>query len=182
MGIDLAERPRIALIVAVARNGVIGRDGDLPWRLSSDLKLFRRLTMGKPIIMGRRTWASLKKKPLDGRNNIVVTRDSGYSAAGAVVVTSIDAAIAEARRAAAQSGAEEIMVIGGAEIYRATLPHADRLYWTEVDARPEGDTVFPALDAERWREVASEDIPRGPHDEFGARLLVLDRVRSASAG
>lgn len=166
---------KVALVVAVARNGVIGRDGDLPWRLSSDLKLFRRLTMGKPIIMGRRTWASLKKKPLDGRDNIVVTRDRSFQAPGANVVHSFDDALTHARTVAAERGANEIAVIGGAEIYKAALPFADRLYWTEVAAEPKGDTCFPDFAKEEWREVSREDIARGPKDEYSAVLIVLDR-------
>lgn len=169
---------QIALVVAVARNGVIGRDGDLPWRLSSDLKLFRRLTMGKPIIMGRRTWATLHKKPLDGRDNIVVTRDAGFRADGAIVVHSIDAALAQARPLAEQRGVNEIMVIGGAEIYRGTLPLAQRIYWTQVEAEPNGDTYFPELDANAWRETSVEEIPMTEKDQYRARLRVLERVAS----
>jgi dihydrofolate reductase len=167
---------RISLIVAVARNGVIGLDGDLPWRLSSDLKAFRRLTMGKPIIMGRRTWATLRSKPLDGRDNIVVTRDLGFRADGAIIVHSLKDALAQARRLAQKRGTDEIMVIGGGEIYRSTLPHAHRLYWTEVDAEPEGDTVFPDLAAGDWSQTSAEEIPQGPNDQYRARLKVFDRV------
>lgn len=167
---------RIALIVAVARNGVIGRDGDLPWRLSTDLKLFRRLTMGKPIVMGRRTWATLHKKPLDGRDNIVVTRNLGFRADGAIVVHTVEQALAEARLLAEQRGVDEIMVIGGAEIYRSTLPHADRLYWTQVEAEPDGDTFFPDLSTLDWSETSVEEIPQGPNDQYRARLRVLDRA------
>ena len=177
MGVD-PQKIRLALIVAVARNGVIGRDGDLPWRLSSDLKLFRRLTLGKPIIMGRRTWESLKKRPLDGRDNIVVTRDTAFRADGAIVVHSVGEALEAARTAARHRGADEIQVIGGAQIYRAALPFADRLYWTEVDAEPAGDTHFPELEPSAWREVSSEEIERGSNDEHGARLRILERMRS----
>lgn len=165
----------VALIVAVARNGIIGRDGGLPWRLSTDLKLFRRLTMGKPVIMGRRTWATLQRKPLDGRDNIVVTRDRAFTAPGAIVVHSVADAVAVGRKAAAARSAAEIMVIGGAEIYRATLPLADRLYWTEVDAAPAGDTSFPPLDPGQWDLVATEPIPQGEKDEFRAELKVFER-------
>lgn len=169
----------VSLIVAVARNGVIGRGGDLPWRLSSDLKLFRRLTMGKPIIMGRRTWQTLRKKPLDGRDNIVVTRDRSFVAEGAIVTHSIEQALDAARKAAAARAIDEIMVIGGAEIYREALPHAHRLYWTEVDADPAGDTWFPKLERSAWREVSREPIPRGPNDQFAAVLKVLERAQPA---
>lgn len=171
--------PRIALVVAVARNGVIGRDGGLPWRLSSDLKMFRRLTMGKPVIMGRRTFQSLPK-PLDGRLNIVITRDSAFRAEGAVVAADIAAALAAACENAKATGAGEIMVIGGADIYAQVLPHADRIYWTEVHASPEGDTHFPALDPAQWTVVTREAIPRGPRDDFDAELVTLERVSNAS--
>lgn len=173
-------RPRIAFIVAVARNGVIGRDGDLPWRLSSDLKLFRRLTMGKPVVMGRKTWETLPKRPLDGRDNIVVTRDERYVADGAVVAHTLDAALAAARAGASARGVDEVMVIGGAEIYRAALARAERIYLTEVEAEPAGDTRFPVLEPSQWRELSRETLPRGPKDEFGATLVVLDRIAAAA--
>ncbi len=169
------EPAKLALVVAVARNGVIGRDGGLPWRLSSDLKTFRRLTMGKPMIMGRRTFASLGK-PLDGRDNLVVTRDATFQAPGAEVFSSIAPALERARVLAAARGTAEIMVIGGAEIYAQVLPQADRIYWTEVDAAPDGDTRFPALNRMEWAESEREIIPQGPKDEHAATLIVLDRV------
>src|SRR5690606_42008351 len=120
--------------------------GDLPWRLSSDLKLFRRLTMNKPIIMGRRTWESLPRRPLDGRDNIVLTRDRNFAAEGAHVVHSVEAALELGRKFAEARGVDEISVIGGAQIYESMLEHADRIYLTEVHGSPEGDTVFPPLD------------------------------------
>lgn len=169
--------PLVALVVAVARNGVIGHDGDLPWRQSSDLKLFRRLTMGKPIIMGRRTWDTLPMRPLDGRDNIVMTRARDFAAPGAIVVHSIEEALGEARRCAKERGADEIVVIGGAEIYRAVLPHADRLYWTEIHAEPVGDTYFPVLDTDEWRLVSHEEIPQGDKDQYPASLRIVDRER-----
>lgn len=175
-------RPRIAFIVAVARNGVIGRNGNLPWRLSTDLKLFRRLTMGKPIIMGRKTWETLAKRPLDGRDNIVVTRAAEFAAEGAIVAHSLGEALVAARTAASARQVDEVMVIGGAEIYRAALADADRIYLTEVEATPDGDTRFPPLDASQWREVSREALPRGPNDEHGATLVVLDRIAAAAAG
>lgn len=167
--------PTISLIVAVARNGVIGRDGDLPWRLSTDLKLFRRLTMGKPVVMGRKTWATLQKKPLDGRDNIVVTRDPDFVAEGAILARSIEDGLEKARAAAVVRGADEIMIIGGAEIYRATLAVADRVYLTEVSAEPEGDAFFPALSGTEWRLVSEQAIERGPADQFDAVLKLLER-------
>lgn len=169
------EPVRVALIVAVARNGVIGRDGGLPWRLSSDLKLFRRLTMNKPLIMGRKTFASLKR-PMDGRDTIVLTRDRAFAAPGAIVAHSLGDAIERGRICAADRGSGEIMVIGGAEIFREALPLADRIYLTEVDACPEGDTAFPALGWSAWRKLSSESYAAGPKDEFGFTFSLFDRV------
>ena len=166
---------KITLVVAVARNGVIGRDGGLPWRLSSDLKTFRRLTMGKPLIMGRRTFQSLGK-PLDGRDNLVVTRDAAFAAPGAEVFPDLEAALAMAQTRASARDVDEIMVIGGAGLYRQIIGRADRLYWTEVDATPDGDTHFPAFDRTGWREVAREAIPCGPKDDHAATLITLERA------
>jgi dihydrofolate reductase len=165
-------RPRIVFVVAVARNGVIGRQGKLPWRISSDLKRFRAITMGRPVIMGRKTWESLPKRPLPGRVNIVITRDQGYQAQGAVVTTSVAEALARAR----QAESEEICVIGGSEIFREMLPMADRLYLTEVGLDPEGDVVFPPLDRKAWRETSREVHAREEGDDAGFVLRILDRV------
>lgn len=162
---------RIAFVVAVSRNGIIGRDGGLPWHISSDLKRFKEITMGKPIIMGRKTWDSLPRKPLPGRLNIVVTRQGGFTAQGAVVVKTADEAIA-----AAGANANEIAVIGGGEIYRMFLPLASRLYISEVDIEVDGDTRFPAIDPAQWREVSREPHVRGPKDTAAFTLTVLDRV------
>ncbi len=142
----------IVLVVAVAANGVIGNKGELPWRLPDDLKRFKALTMGKPIIMGRKTWESLPRKPLQGRANIVVSRDPAFHAEGAVVAHSFDAALAEAGK----SHAPEIMVIGGESVFAAALPHADRIELTEVAASPEGDVVMPQVDRNQWRETRRE--------------------------
>jgi dihydrofolate reductase len=166
---------RISLIVAVALNGVIGRDGKLPWRIPSDLKRFRQLTMGKPVIMGRRTFQSLAK-PLDGRHNIVVTRDPAFVAGGAVAVASFEAALRVARERAQARGVDEIMVIGGAEIYRTALPLANRIYLTRVHAAPDGDTFFPEPDGANWREVVHEALPCGPDDDYSATFSILDRI------
>jgi dihydrofolate reductase len=166
--------PRISLVVAVAENGIIGRDGQLPWRLSSDLKTFRRLTMGKPVIMGRKTFQSLKK-PLDGRDNIVLSTDPYFEPDGATVVESFADAMTLARTLALTRGADEIMVIGGAAVFRAALPLADRVYWTEVHASPEGDVSFPEADLSKWVEVEREELARGEKDDVTATLKVLDR-------
>ena len=144
-------KPVLTLIAAVARNGVIGVDNRLPWQLPADLKRFRELTTGHAVIMGRKTWESLpaKFRPLPGRRNIVVTRNDSFRAEGATVTTSLPDAIAAA------SG-DEAFVIGGAELYKAALPLADRLQLTEIDATYEGDTWFPAIDGDRWRETSRE--------------------------
>lgn len=165
----------VSLIAGVAENGVIGAGGTLPWRMPSDLKTFRRLTMGKPIIMGRKTFASLKK-PLDGRTNIVVTRDSLFEAEGITAVNSFADALVVARVVARTSGADEIMVIGGAEIFLTALPHASRIYLTRIHGSPEGDVFLPPLPPEEWREVSAEPLPKGERDEFSAALHILERV------
>ena len=149
----------LSLIVAVAENGVIGKDGGLPWRLSSDLKAFRRLTMGKPIVMGRRTFQSIGK-PLDGRDNIVVTRDPHFEVPGVSAVATIDEALTLARILATTRGAGEVMVIGGADIYETLLPLADRIYLTRVHASPQGDRHFPPLEPAEWRKSRGTLCPR----------------------
>ena len=141
--------PRIALVVAMAENRTIGKGGTLPWRIPEDMKWFREITMGKPCIMGRKTWESLPKRPLPARTNIVVTRDRFYGAEGAVVVASLDEAIA----AAALERREEIIVIGGAQIYAEALPRADRIYLTRVHAAVDGDAFFPEIEEARWRST-----------------------------
>ncbi len=164
----------ISLIVAAAENGVIGNAGTLPWRMPSDLRTFRRLTLGKPIIMGRKTFQSIGK-PLDGRDNIVVTRDTGFAVAGAIRAASIDVALCLAEPLARARGTDEIMVIGGAEIYRIALPHADRVYLTRIHATPAGDTTFPELSSAVWRETERNLIIPDPRDEFAATLMVHER-------
>jgi len=146
---------RLALIVAAAENGVIGRNNALPWYLPEDLRYFKRVTMGKPIIMGRKTFASIGK-PLPGRTNIVITRNPSFLAEGVKVVSSLAAALELAQQLAVVDDAEEAVVIGGAEIYQAALPFADRLYFTEVHASVEGDAVLPAIEWAQWREVSRE--------------------------
>lgn len=167
---------KISLIVAVAENGVIGRDGGLPWRMSSDLKTFRRLTMGKPIVMGRRTFQSIGK-PLDGRDNIVVTRDAHFNVAGVSACATASEALTLGRVLATTRGADEIMVIGGAQLYQAVLPVADRIYYTTVHARPEGDRYFEKPDPAQWQEVSRQDLPKGDRDDYAATLVIYDRQR-----
>jgi dihydrofolate reductase len=170
----------ISLIVAVAENGVIGCDGVLPWRLSSDLKTFRRLTMDKPIIMGRRTFQSIGKA-LDGRDNIVVTRDPEFAAEGISTCETVTDALTLARVLATTRGADEIMVIGGVGVFDAALPVADRIYLTRVHADVEGDRHFPALDDAIWQEVAREALPQGPRDEFASTLFIYERHADSTA-
>ena len=169
---------RISLIVAMARNGVIGRDGGLPWRISSDLKLFRRLTMGKPLIMGRKTFASLKQ-PLDGRDNIVVTRNPNFAAEGAIIAHSFDEALALARRCARKRGAEELLVIGGAEVFREAVPLARRIYLTEVDADIPGDVTFPPVNWSEWTTLSANPQEKGPKDAYPFTFSIKERITPA---
>ena len=168
----------LVLVVAVAENGVIGRNGALPWRLKSDMAYFRKVTMGKPVVMGRKTWDSLPRKPLSGRTNIVATRDSTFTAPGALVVTSVDAALVAARGDALRRGVNEIAVIGGNEIFRATLPIADRIEFTRVKLRPQGDVYFPELDGGAWQEASRQDFKAGPEDEADFSILTYRRSRA----
>jgi dihydrofolate reductase len=167
---------RISLIVAAAENGTIGRNGDMPWRMSSDLKHFRALTLGKPVVMGRKTFQSIGK-PLDGRDTIVVTRDANFNPAGVIVAVSINAALALAQAAAEDRNVDEIMIVGGGEIYRAILPRADRVYLTRIEASPEGDATFPALPPSEWREIDRRPMVQSLKDDFPAEFIVYDRLR-----
>jgi dihydrofolate reductase len=162
----------ISLVAAVADNGVIGADGGMPWHLPADLAHFKRLTMGKPVLMGRLTWESIGK-PLPGRRNLVLTRDPHWRAEGAERVSSMSSAIA----AAGQHDARELMVIGGAEVYRQALPHAHRIYLTRVHAEPWGDTLFPELDPDEWREIARREQMSDERNPWDLSFVVLERVR-----
>jgi dihydrofolate reductase len=165
--------------VARGRNGVIGRGGALPWRLKSDLAIFKEVTLGKPVIMGRKTWESLPKRPLPGRMNIVLTRDGSYLeepiSKGALVCERFDEALQIAREQAEEDGAEEVCVIGGAALFALALPKARRMYLTEVNAEPEGDVTFPAFDEAAWTEVRREAHPAGPDDDHAFVFRVLER-------
>jgi dihydrofolate reductase len=169
-------RAALSLVAARARNGVIGRGGALPWRLSSDLKRFKALTMGKPTLMGRKTYDSIGKA-LPGRPAIVLTRDVRFRPADALVHTRLDAALAAAWALAEAEGADEVAVIGGGEIYAATLPFADRLHLTEVEADLEGDAHFPQFDATLFVETARDPFARGPKDEYDGVFRTLERRR-----
>lgn len=170
---------QIALVVARGSNGVIGRDGNLPWRIRSDLQRFKAVTIGKPCIMGRKTWESLPLRPLPGRLNLVLTKDESYheseKAKGCVVVTSLDEALSMAREQAADDDVNEICVIGGAAIFEAALPRAKRLYITEVDAAPDGDVLFPAFNEADWTQTLNEAHPAGEKDDHAFTFRTLER-------
>jgi dihydrofolate reductase len=164
--------PRIALVVAMAENRVIGKGGALPWRIPEDMKWFREITMGKPCIMGRKTWESLPKRPLPGRSNIVVTRARAYRADGATVVNSFDDAVSAAMR----ETPEEIAVLGGAQIYVEALARADRIYLTRVHAAFAGDVFFPALDPGQWRESQRAGLQTSTSG-LQFEVIELNRIR-----
>ena len=168
-------KPRIAYVVAMDDNRLIGRNNDLPWRLPDDMRWFREKTLGKPCIMGRKTYDSLptRFRPLPGRLNIVVTRNTEYEAPGALVVHSID----DALRAAGD--AEEVIIVGGADLFRRLLPVVDRLYLTRVYGAAEGDVFFPAYDTEAWREVYRQEHPADDQHPFAFTWLILDRSAGA---
>ena len=169
----------VTLVVAIAEDGVIGREGGLPWRLSTDMKRFKALTTGHPIVMGRKTWESFPKPgPLPGRTNIVVTRDRGWQAEGAQVAHSLEAAL---EIAAAAPGGEDICVIGGGEVYGQAIGRADRLAVTHVEARVGGDTCFPAIDPAVWHAVAEERVPAGERDEYPTRFVLYERSKGPAA-
>lgn len=168
----------VALMAARARNQCIGRDNRLPWHLPGDLQYFKRVTRGKPVIMGRRTWESLNRA-LPGRTNIVITRRPDYSAEGAEVVHSLDEALKLGERIAARDQAGEAVVIGGADIFREALSRAHRIYMTEVHADVDGDTFFPPMDHAHWREEEREDHAAEPPNEYDYSFVVYERAGSA---
>ena len=159
----------ISLIVAASTNNAIGIRGDLPWRLSGDLKRFKAVTMGKPIIMGRKTWDSIGR-PLPGRQNIVITRQPGFSAEGCDVVASVAEAVALA------GDVDEVMVIGGSQIYELALPSADRIYLTRVHAQLDGDAFFPEVDESQWRLISEERQVADERNDFDYTFRIYDRA------
>jgi len=165
----------IVLVAAVAENGVIGRSNAVPWRVKSDMQYFRAVTLGKPVVMGRKTFASLPK-PLTKRTNIVVSRDRNFSAPGAAVAPDLAAALDIARGDAMRRGVDEIAVIGSADIYAQTLPLAHRLAFTEVKMTPDGDTFFPPFDRATWREIERRDHPAGQDDEAAFSFVTYERT------
>lgn len=163
--------PLIALVVGAAENNVIGNKGDMPWKVSADLKNFKAITSGKPIVMGRKTFDSIGRA-LPDRRNIVITRNAQWSAAGTETASSLSQAIKLAE------GEPEIMVIGGGEMYGQALSQADRIYFTRIHVTPEGDTWFPALAEDVWQKTHAEKLPRGPKDTADATFCIYDRIRT----
>lgn len=171
----MAAEPKLALVVARARNGVIGRDGALPWRLSSDLKRFKAITMGKPLLMGRKTFASIGR-PLPGRPNLVLTRQTRTFLPGVWVFTTLPLLLAAGRAMAQAHGEDEICVIGGGELFAATLPLAQRIHLTEIEADLDGDAFMPPIDEAAFRQTHCERLPAGPKDEHATIYRVLERL------
>ena len=169
--------PKVVLVAAVAENGVIGHGGTLPWRLKSDMQHFRRLTLGRPVVMGRKTYESIGK-PLKDRTNIVITRDPGFAVKGIVVANSLETAMDMAREDAQQRGADSIAVIGGAGIFSDCLAIADRLEITLVHASPAGETYFPPIDGKMWREIARVRRDAAPGDDTDVTFITYERVRA----
>lgn len=168
----------ISFVVAIAQNGIIGHEGDLPWKLSSDLKRFKALTLGKPVVMGRKTYQSIGK-PLPGRENIVITRDRSFRAEGVHVVGSVEEALELGERLARRDGGHEVVVIGGGQIYAQTLDRATVLHVTHVESELEGDTRFPRIDPDIWQSGDEEHIPVGPKDIYPTRFVSYRRRNGA---
>ncbi len=167
----------IVLVAAIGENNVIGRGGQLPWHIRSDLQHFKRLTINRPVLMGRHTFESIGKA-LPGRTNIVLSRDLSVPAPGAQIATSFDAALGAARNDAKKRGVNEIMVIGGSTIFERTMPIATRLEITHVHASPEGDRFFPDIDPEQWQLRESKEYPAGPHDDHAFATATYDRIKA----
>jgi dihydrofolate reductase len=165
----------LCLVVAYARNRVIGRDGLMPWHLRTDLQHFKALTLGHPIVMGRKTFQSIGKA-LPGRQTIVVTRDGSFAAAGVDVVSSVADAINKARQIAEKANVDRIMVVGGGDIYAQTLPMADIIYATEIEAEPMGDAVFPVLPPGAWREIEREHHGAGEGDDYAFSFVTYQKT------
>ena len=172
----LEESPmKLALIAAMAQNRVVGIDNKLPWHLPEDLKYFKRITTGKAVIMGRKTYESIGR-PLPNRTNIVITRSTEFSAPGIEVVNSLDAAIELAENVSLINAVDEVMVIGGAQIYEVALPQADRLYLTHVHANVEGDAYFPDVDMSQWKELGREDYDASETNPYNYSFVVYDKA------
>ncbi len=169
---------RVEIVVAVGSNGVIGNEGAMPWHLSTDLKRFKAITMGRPVVMGRRTYQSIGRA-LPGRTNIVVTRNARFQAPGVKVADSVEQALSMARRQAAADDIDSVCVLGGGQIYAQVMPIADRMHVTHVEAAPKGDTCFPGIDRSDW-EIESEQVyPEGPKDSAATRYVIYRRKQES---
>jgi dihydrofolate reductase len=171
--------PRVTLIAAVSENNVIGRDLDMPWKLSTDLKRFKTQTMGKPMIMGRKTFLSVGERPLPGRPHVIISRNPDYRPDGVDVVSSLEAALALAKEKAQALGVDEIFVAGGGEIYRQAMPFADQLSVTHVEVSLEGDTFFPQIDTAVFEKIEETPQPAGEKDNYPVRFATYRRYRQA---
>ncbi len=171
----------LCAVVAIGENNVIGRDGGLPWRLPDELAYFKKITLGRPVIMGRRTFEEELGKPLPGRTNIVITRQPDWSADGVTIAHDLDAAIDLARDLLTDDAWEDPdrcpAILGGGQVYAQALPRVDRIYLTLVHAHPDGDTTFPELDASEWVEASADHHPADDRHEHAFTMKVLDRVR-----
>ena len=170
---------RIAMIAGVAENGVIGSDQTIPWRVPSDMAFFKKTTMGKPIVMGRKQFETVGK-PLPGRTNIVITRQRDYRPEGVLVFHDVETALTEAGKIARADGVDEIMIIGGGELYAQLMDRADRLYITHIDLHPTGDVLFPAIAPEQWTVVDLPEVTPSPKDEATYRVKVYERRRDGA--
>jgi dihydrofolate reductase len=180
-GMRPLSRIAIVIVAAVAENGVIGQEGHLPWRLKSEMQRFRTLTWGKPVVVGRKTYLSFTKQPLPGRTNIVVSRDPNFAVAGALVTSSLVNALEAARGDALRRGADAVVVLGGADIYKQTLALADRLVITQVHLRPSGDTKFPEIDPAIWSAAGQTEHQAGAGDEAGFTVVEYVRTKGGAA-
>lgn len=171
--------PKIVIVVAMAENGVIGRDGDMPWKLSTDLKRFKALTLGKPLVMGRKTFESVGGKPLPGRPHVIVSRGPAIEMPGVETAGSLEEGLSRAKAIATAAGVDAVCVAGGGEIYRQALPFADELHVTHVEAEMDGDTVFPAIDPAAFEKIEETNVPAGEKDNFPTRYTVYRRRPAA---
>ncbi|MEO1642592.1 MAG: dihydrofolate reductase [Pseudomonadota bacterium] len=171
----MADKIEVALIVARSKNGVIGLDGDLPWRLADDLAYFKTTTIGCPIVMGRKTWESLPRKPLPGRDNLILTRDRAFSAPEARIYSSLDPALEAGKSLAAEAGVQSVFIIGGASLYEAALPFADTLHISEVDVELDGDAFFPHFDESAFFKIASHKHAADARNQHAFTVRVLKR-------
>ena len=169
---------RISMIAGVAENGVIGCDQTIPWHIPSDMQFFRKMTLFKPIVMGRKQFETVGK-PLPKRTNLVVTRQAGYQPDGVLVISNLNDAIHHAKAIAAADGVDEIMIIGGGEIYRQALDLADRLYISHIDLSPEGEVYFPEISSRDWEVVSLPEVEPDPRDDATFRVKIYERVHAA---